>query len=124
MRFEAAIQLWCTPGSRIIDLGAGVGRSAIFLAQQGYRVHAIDASPRAIATLRARSVESGVSITTEVLDACSPRIDFRLYHAVLCSCVLHLLTRDRANELLDRARTSAEPGTIHAITAITTHGDF
>lgn len=36
------------PGARALDLGCGPGRNAVWLAQQGYQVDAIDLSPAAL----------------------------------------------------------------------------
>jgi cyclopropane fatty-acyl-phospholipid synthase-like methyltransferase len=124
MTFMTAIPTLCARGSRILDLGTGSGRNAIFLARHGYEVHAIDASARTIAKLQASIAGQGLPIHAEVLDICSPAIDFSRYGAVLCTFVLHFLARRQAHELLDRARARAAPGAIHAIAAITTHGDF
>ncbi len=39
------------PGARILDLGAGVGRHALSLAEQGFRVTALDAAPDGLAEI-------------------------------------------------------------------------
>lgn len=39
------------PGSRILDLGAGVGRHALWLAEQGFTVTALDAAPEGLAAI-------------------------------------------------------------------------
>lgn len=41
-----------TPGARILDLGAGVGRHALWLAQQGFDVVALDAAAEGIEAIR------------------------------------------------------------------------
>ena len=112
------------PGSRVIDLGTGTGRHAIFLAERGYEVDAIDASPRAIAELRSLLAGSGLPIQAEVRDACSTDIDFTRYSVVICTFVLHFLPAARASALLARARAEAPPGTLHAISVITAQGEF
>lgn len=40
-----------TPGARVLDLGAGVGRHALALARAGFHVAAIDAAPEGIAEI-------------------------------------------------------------------------
>jgi SAM-dependent methyltransferase len=47
------------PGGRALDLAAGTGRNAVFLAQRGFRVFAVDISDRAVRELR-RSANAGV----------------------------------------------------------------
>lgn len=56
-----------TPG-RAIDLGCGVGDNAIFLAQHGFTVTAIDYSPAAIERARAKARDAKVDVTFTVDD--------------------------------------------------------
>jgi ubiquinone/menaquinone biosynthesis C-methylase UbiE len=44
-----------TPGQHVLDLGCGTGLDSLFLARNGVRVTAIDASPGMLAELRAKS---------------------------------------------------------------------
>jgi SAM-dependent methyltransferase len=47
------------PGARILDLGAGVGRHAIWLAQQGFIVTALDAAAEGLAEIdKVRGIET------------------------------------------------------------------
>ncbi len=50
-----------TPG-RAIDLGCGVGREAIFLAQRGFEVTGVDISPTAIGMAEKAAAEAGVDV--------------------------------------------------------------
>lgn len=49
------------PG-RALDLGCGTGAQAVFLAQRGWEVTAVDAIPRALATARERAAAAGVDV--------------------------------------------------------------
>jgi tellurite methyltransferase len=60
---EAASSL---PPGRALDLACGAGRDAVWLAQRGWNVTAIDGSPAAIEILRHRA--QGLRIVTQVAD--------------------------------------------------------
>src|SRR5215813_6673820 len=55
------------PG-RALDIACGVGRHAIYLAQNGWRVTAVDSSPVGIEILRQRAREISLPIDTRVSD--------------------------------------------------------
>jgi tellurite methyltransferase len=62
---EAAMKL--APG-KALDLACATGRNALWLAQQGWSVTAVDGSPAAIEMLRSRASECGVTVNTRVAD--------------------------------------------------------
>ncbi|CAI9408838.1 tRNA 5-carboxymethoxyuridine methyltransferase [Pleomorphomonas sp. T1.2MG-36] len=55
-------------GARIIAAGDGEGRNGVWLASQGHRVLALDASAVGLAKARALAEERGVSLETAVVD--------------------------------------------------------
>jgi tellurite methyltransferase len=55
------------PG-KALDLACGTGRSALWLAEHGWRVTAVDGSPTAINVLRQRASERNASVDTIVAD--------------------------------------------------------
>jgi tellurite methyltransferase len=55
------------PG-RALDLACGTGRNALWLAQQGWSVTAVDGSAAAIEILNRRAVERGVLLDAHVAD--------------------------------------------------------
>ena len=71
---------------RILDIGGGPGRYAIWLAKMGYDVVLADISPELIAIAKTKIVESGLGdkVETTVADACDlSRWGDESFHAVL-----------------------------------------
>jgi SAM-dependent methyltransferase len=56
------------PPARALDLACGAGANALWLAQRGWDVTAVDRSPSAIEIVRARAERLGVKIATRVDD--------------------------------------------------------
>jgi tellurite methyltransferase len=52
------------PGSRILDLGAGIGRHALAFAEVGHQVTALDASEAATAAVAAAAFAKGLTVET------------------------------------------------------------
>lgn len=61
------------PPGRAIDLGCGVGDNAVFLAQHGFTVTAIDYAPAAIERARAKARDAQLDVTFTVDDLTSLR---------------------------------------------------
>ncbi len=55
-------------GPRVLCLGEGEGRNAVWLAEQGHEVSAVDASSVGMSKAQALAAERGVSISTHVAD--------------------------------------------------------
>ena len=59
----------CTiPSGPVLVIGAGEGRNAVYLAEQGYEVTAMDQSAVGLSNASELAAERGVTITTEVGD--------------------------------------------------------
>lgn len=58
-------------GARALDLGCGPGRNAVWLAQQGYQVEAVDLSLAALAWGRERAAAAGVRVDFHQADILS-----------------------------------------------------
>jgi SAM-dependent methyltransferase len=97
------------PG-RAIDLGCGEGDNAIFLAQHGFQVTAVDFSPAAIAKAKAKAHEAGADVDFVIddltgLTGVSGHFDVLVDYGTLDD----LSNRGRA-AYVDQVRTLAKPG--------------
>jgi SAM-dependent methyltransferase len=90
-----------TPG-RVLDVGCGPGRNAVYLASLGFEVDAVDLSPTAVAWGEQRAEEAGVEVGFLCGDAFT--VDGRYDLVYDSGCLHHLPPHRRVSylELLDR----------------------
>lgn len=77
---------------RAIDLGCGVGDNAIFLAQRGFDVTALDYSSDAIARARESAARAGVQVDFRVDDLTRLRGDYGTFDLLVDYGALHSLS--------------------------------
>lgn len=95
------------PRGRALDLAAGEGRNALWLAEQGFEVEAVEFSPVAIDKARQLAAHRGVSLTFTLGDLTAP-LDLAPADVVLIA-YLHL-PRATEREVLRRAAAWVAPG--------------
>lgn len=95
------------PG-RALDLGAGEGRNAIWLAERGWRVTAVDFSEVALEKARRIAAEREVAIETAFADLTEYRPEPAAYDLVLL-LYLHMPPSEMAG-VVDRAARAVAPG--------------
>lgn len=96
------------PPGRALDLACGEGRNAVWLAERGWEVTAVDFSPVALDKARGLAAHRSVEVTWEEEDLLSyepPRAAFDLV------AVLYLqLPQDELRRVLARAAAAVAPG--------------
>lgn len=106
------------PGSRLLDVGAGLGASARLAADEfSLRVDAVDVSGSIVERGRARAADARVRWTTAAL----PRLPFGdgEFDAVMAECVLSTLDRSAA---LAEIRRVLRPDGILLLSDVENHG--
>jgi len=104
----AAQLLAALPPGRALDLAAGEGRMALWLASLGWQVTALDFSAAGLARGRTRAGQRGLDVDWQVADATTVDLEPASYDLVL---VLYLhLTRPELTAALLRAAASLAPG--------------
>jgi len=105
-------------GSRAIDIGCGDGRHALYLAEQGFVVDAIDISPVGIAKTQQFAVERGLAINASVQDI--RRYTFTTnYHLIVSLGTLHLVEREYWQPFLQAIQAHTCPGGYNVVGIMT-----
>jgi SAM-dependent methyltransferase len=109
-RFVAEEVRELSPG-RALDLGTGEGRNAVWLAERGWQVTAVDFSSVALDKGRRLARTRGVSVNWVLEDLRGYRAEPAAYDLVLLA-YLHLLPVERAAVLRGAAAALARHGTL------------
>lgn len=117
---------WCLrhlpKGARILDLGAGDGRNALYLAKHGFRVKAVDLSEAGILKLERLANEQGLQVETEVADAATYRIQEQ-WDGFVVVLLFQFLAEKDSRRLLEDMKEKTIAGGLHVIHVFTNTGD-
>lgn len=92
-QFVAEMASQIPAGAEVVDLGSGEGRNAVWLAEQGFAVTAIDFAASGLAKTQALARQRGVSVETARADLGFWRPE-RQWDAAVCT-YLHLRVGER-----------------------------
>ena len=111
-------------GSRILDMGCGIGRHSLELARKGYSLCGVDISPEMLAIARSKAERAGLEIEWVLEDA----VKFRhepVFDAAICLCegALCLLGAaddpfERDKQVLQNIFDSLKPGAKLVVNAL------
>jgi SAM-dependent methyltransferase len=98
---------------RTLELGCGAGASAVWLAQQGFEVTALDLSELAVERARRKASDAGVRVHFHVADVLKPPTDlvgpFDFFFDRGC---YHVVRREDVTAHLETLRRLTRPGTL------------
>ena len=89
-------------GARALDLACGAGRNALYLAEQGYQVDAVDISSAALAQGARRAEAAGLDVSWHEQDLDRPQLD--------SGYALIIIVRYADLDLVNRLPDLLEPG--------------
>lgn len=95
--FDQLLRGRIRPGMRVLDAGCGGGRNLVYLLREGFDVHAADANPRALASVRALLADLAPHLPQDrVREATVEQMpwDDASMDVVICSAVLHFAGDD------------------------------
>ena len=86
---------------RVLDVGCGQGRDALFVARQGHRVVGVDISPNGIRDLIAAAKKEDLAVEGVVADITEYEPD-SMFDVILIDRTLHMLSEQRRLSVLER----------------------
>jgi len=104
--------------SKVLDLGCGEGRNALFLAEYGFDVTAVDISECGISKLQSLASNHSLAVRTQIEDMRSYVFDVDFDLIISHGC-LHLIERWEWQELLQRFKSHTLPGGYNVVAVFT-----
>jgi cyclopropane fatty-acyl-phospholipid synthase-like methyltransferase len=104
----------------VLDIGAGQGRHALFLAREGFNVDAVDPSRVAIETLSEKAAKEKLSIRTHQcgFEDFVPQTDY--YAGIAVFGLIQTLDWESIGRLIDKIDRWTGPGSLVFVTIFTT----
>ena len=97
-----------SPG-KALDLGCGQGRNALFLAQQGFDVTAVDQNELALEILQSIIEQEDLEMTVGLYDINSAALT-QTYDLIISTVVLMFLQADRIPAIIQNMQDQTNPG--------------
>lgn len=106
------------PQGKLLDIACGRGRNALPMAELGYAVTALDASPQGLSQLNDEALRRGLSIATVQQDLeQNPQLPKAAFDVVLQFFYLQ-------RSLLEAVRAAVRPGGVVVVRTFSRAGDF
>lgn len=99
---------------KLLDLGCGEGRNAVYFAQHGFEVVGLDLSPLGLEKTRGYAAEIGVRVETIHADI----VDYQLegiYDVIFSTGTLHYLPPEMRGQRFQNYKDHTSPDGIHAL---------
>lgn len=95
---------------KVLDVGCGTGRHAIYMLSKGLQVNALDSSEIALEIVKKIADEKGYEVTTRLGECTAIPCDDDSFDAVLCWGVIHYLSTEERKKCLDEIQRVLKPG--------------
>lgn len=106
-----------------IDIGAGEGRDAVFFAEQGWRVYALEVSPNGLLKAERLAEQRGESIQTIEADANNATLP-ETVDVVYSSGAIQYIRPENRERQFDHFKQQTTSGGVHALFAFVDHPEI
>jgi SAM-dependent methyltransferase len=110
------------PGSRVLDLGCGIGRHALMYAALGHKVTALDAAPDGLAELSRKAQAASLPVETCLGKMDSLPFDDGAFDHVLAFNVIYHGDEDTLRRTIEEIRRVLRPSGTYQSTMLTLRG--
>ncbi len=114
MVYEVMKCMPCDRPLRLLDVGCGEGKNAIFFARNGYIVTAIDISEAGLKKGRQLAEKCGVSVNFVCADLLKLRLETS-FDIIFCSGVLHYVPEELRETIINDYKMHTNDGGFHAM---------
>ena len=108
---------------KVLDIGGGDGRNALYLAERGYDVEVVDLAQAGLDKLKKFADERGLQIKTKAGDIMQEKIN-GTYEVLVSSFMMQHLSRFEAETLIKEMKDHTAPGGVNVLAVFTKEGDF
>jgi SAM-dependent methyltransferase len=108
------------PRGRVLDLGMGEGRNAVYFALRGFDVTGIDSAPTAVQKCLERARTLQISLQAEARDIRALSIEPGSLALVICAMSLQFMKQSESEVLLRKLKAGLQPGGFLYITTFST----
>lgn len=109
---------------RVLELGCGPGRNAIYLNQKGFEVDAVDLSEEAIQWAKERAIEQNLEINFLHKNIFELEIEESSYDLVYDSGCLHHIAPHRRLSYIELVKKALKPNGFFALTCFVEGGQY
>lgn len=109
---------------KALELGSGPGRNAIFLAEQGCSIDAVDVSEQSIEWAKERTKEHGVKVNYIHGNIFKLEVEEGAYDLVYDSGCFHHISPHRRLDYINLVKRALKPGGYFAITCFVQEGEL
>jgi 2-polyprenyl-3-methyl-5-hydroxy-6-metoxy-1,4-benzoquinol methylase len=92
---------YISPGETVLEIGCGLGTNALWLANAGFKVSAIDLSPTAIEFAKNKSAQAGLAINFQIMDFLKDWRKLSVFNVIYDCAVFHVFQAQQRQEFVE-----------------------